>query len=351
MTAAIITVGGILLAVAIHELGHFLVARLCKMDVECYFVGFGPKLFSRTTKSGVEVGLRALPIGGYVKIPGMDLRKADEYPEGTYAKASWWQQVVVCAAGPLTHFAIAFLLIYSALVFLQPTAEPGLPLISAVELETGAFESGLRSGDVVVSVNGKEVSSWDDVGPHFEGDRDIVTILRDGETVTLSDVDWDGTYMAMSSARPNPLEAVPMAGQATVEIVPQLFGAIADTFARTPEITANVLGGEDAPAERAMSLVGLAATANDLHGSYGWFGLLLILAQLNVFFALLNLLPIYPFDGGHVAASILARVTEAAPRLRQKLLTGLAGSAWAVVAALGLLFVATFVVDIIDIVR
>lgn len=351
MTAALVTVGGILVAVAIHELGHFVVARLCKMEVECYFVGFGPKLFSWHTKSGVEVGLRALPIGGYVKIPGMDLRKADEYPEGTYAKASWLHQIAVCAAGPLSHFLIAFLLIFSALLFLQPVAGgAGRPTVSGVDMGSPAFESGLRAGDTVVEVDGTAVSSWGEVDEISDDDA-TVTVLRGDERLVLEDVSWDGVYVPTDTSRPGPAEAARMAGEATVQMVPALWDALVDTFARTPAITADVIKGGDAPSERAMSLVGLAAASDDLRGSYGWFGLLLILAQLNVFFAVLNLLPLYPFDGGHVAAAILSRVTQSVPDLRQKILTGFAGSAWAVVGALALLFVSTFLVDIIDILR
>src|SRR5690606_36904648 len=108
---------------------------------------------------------RWLPIGGYVKIPGMDLRRAEEMPPGTYAHSPWYSQVFVAVAGPLTHWLIAFVLFCVAIAFFLPsyTSVDG-PTVQAVEPATAGFEAGIRSGDLIVSVDGEAVSDWAEVG-------------------------------------------------------------------------------------------------------------------------------------------------------------------------------------------
>src|ERR671915_398930 len=101
----------VLVAVLIHEAGHFLSAKAFGIKVEEFFVGFGPRLWS-FRRGETEYGVKALPLGGYVRIAGMNPFQEptpEEYPR-TFGAKPIWQRALVIAAGPLTHFVIAFLL-------------------------------------------------------------------------------------------------------------------------------------------------------------------------------------------------------------------------------------------------
>lgn len=164
----IYVVGAVLLlfgaAVFVHELGHYLVARWCKMKVEAFAIGFGPKIFG-WTKDGIEYSWRWIPAGGYVKLPQMITSEA---LEGKHASAeaippaSPWAKIMVAGAGPLMNLIFAFVIatvIYA--VGLPVAVNPSI--IGYVEPNSGEYNAGIREGDRIVTVNGKLVKSWQDV--------------------------------------------------------------------------------------------------------------------------------------------------------------------------------------------
>src|SRR5213595_2840772 len=114
----VVFVVAILLVILIHEAAHFAVAKAFKIKVEEFFVGFGPRLWS-VRKGETEYGVKALPLGGYVRIAGMNPYQEpspEEYPRTFGAKPAW-QRAVVIVAGPATHFVIAFLILLALLAF------------------------------------------------------------------------------------------------------------------------------------------------------------------------------------------------------------------------------------------
>ena len=151
----------IIAIVMIHELGHFLAAKHGGMKVTEYFVGFGPRLWS-FRRGETEYGIKALPLGGYVKIPGMtNLEEVDPADEGRlYRDKPFHARLLVAVAGSAMHFLMAFLLLWALLSFI------GIPNANQVDfqgvLPVGgrpgpAQVGGVRPGDVVVSVDGKAV--------------------------------------------------------------------------------------------------------------------------------------------------------------------------------------------------
>jgi regulator of sigma E protease len=149
-------------AVFVHELGHFLVARLCGMKVLEFAIGWGPKVFSRK-RDGIEYSWRWIPAGGFVKLPQMITSealegKADEeiLPAPPLAK------ILVAVAGPTMNMVFAFVLatvIY--LVGLPVAINP--PIVGHVEENSDEFRKGIQEGDLIVQVDGKTVKSWQDV--------------------------------------------------------------------------------------------------------------------------------------------------------------------------------------------
>ena len=151
----------IIVIVMVHELGHFLAAKHGGMKVTEYFVGFGPRLWS-FRRGETEYGIKALPLGGYVKIPGMtNLEEVDPADEGRlYRDKPFHARLLVAVAGSAMHFLMAFVLLWVLLAFV------GVPNSNQVQIQglnpvggrpSPAAVAGIRPGDVVVSVNGKAV--------------------------------------------------------------------------------------------------------------------------------------------------------------------------------------------------
>src|SRR5438045_3496187 len=157
----------IIAVIVVHEAGHFVAAKACKMKVEEFFVGFGPRLWS-TRRGETEYGVKALPFGGYVRIAGMNPFQeptAEEAPR-TFGAKPVWQRAVVIGTGPVTHFVMAILLLgvyFSAI----GVAARFRPSVDAVETQLNGHRSpaataGFRPGDVIVAVDGQPLSPTSD---------------------------------------------------------------------------------------------------------------------------------------------------------------------------------------------
>ena len=167
----------LILVIVIHEAAHFAVARAFGIKVTEFFVGFGPKLWSRM-RGETEVGIKAIPAGGYVKIAGMNPYEtvAPEDLPRTFGAKPIWQRSLVILAGPATHFVLAFLCFAVWLGFVgQPVAKgvviSGGQADACTASESPAAAAGLRRGDVVVAVDGLHDPSADAAGGVHDGAR------------------------------------------------------------------------------------------------------------------------------------------------------------------------------------
>lgn len=146
--------------VALHEWGHYIVARLCKVKVLVYSVGMGPRLFSYTSKkSGIEYRLAALPIGGYVKM--LDEREGEVLAHEkhlAFNNVHPLKKIAIVAAGPLMNFIVAIVLFF--VLFLQPSEQLSTRI---GKLTNPAQSSGLVVGDTIVAIDQKPVESWQDI--------------------------------------------------------------------------------------------------------------------------------------------------------------------------------------------
>src|SRR5256885_9061686 len=153
----IIFIVSILLVILIHEAAHFGMAKAFKIKVEEFFVGFGPRLWSRR-RGDTEYGVKAFPLGGYVKIAGMNPYEEispEDYPR-TYPAKPAWQRALVIFAGPATHFVIAFVLFAVWLGVDRQLHHPGAPIPPVAKMPAGhpppAAPPGVRGGGPSVAV-------------------------------------------------------------------------------------------------------------------------------------------------------------------------------------------------------
>ncbi|MGH3961444.1 M50 family metallopeptidase [Mycobacterium sp.] len=335
----------ILVSVALHECGHMWVGRATGMRVRRYFVGFGPTLWS-TRRGGTEYGLKAIPAGGFCDIAGMTAMEElapDERDRAMY-KQKTWKRTAVLLAGPGMNFVIGLLLIYvMAVVWGLPNLHP---LTSAVVGETAcvtpeitkgqfaqcngvgpAYQAGIRPGDIVVKVGDTPVGNFAEMAAairNHTGPTPIV-VERDGTRMTLSvDVTpaqrWIGgsdtpSKVGMIGVAPkiyppmhyNVATAVPAAFVFTGDLSVELGKALATIPTKVGALVQAIGGGprsEDTP----ISIVGASIIGGDTVDHGVWEAFWFFLAQLNFILGALNLLPLLPFDGGHIAIAFYEKI-------------------------------------------
>ena len=348
----------ILLSVALHECGHMWVARATGMKVRRYFVGFGPTLWStrRPNKLGeTEYGLKAVPLGGFCDIAGMtsvEELAPDERPYAMYRQKTW-KRVAVLAAGPGMNFVIGFVLIYAiAIIWGLPNLnQPTTAMVgetSCVKSEVSQGElgdclvsspaaaAGIRAGDVVVAVGDTRVANFDELvaavrplnGPtEFTVQRD-----QDGRTeefTTTVDVTPSQRYVAADSAdaapvptdvgtigvtaaifgptQYNPLAAVPATFAFPGDLAVELGKALAKIPTKVGALVDSIGGGERDP-ETPISVVGASIIGGDTVDQGLWVAFWFFLAQLNFVLGAVNLIPLLPFDGGHIAIAVFEKL-------------------------------------------
>lgn len=326
----------LIVVIMFHEFGHYATAKLFGMKVEKFFLGFGPTLWS-VRRGETEYGVKAIPAGGFVKILGMSqYEEVDPADAGrTFHEQAAWKRAIVLAAGSATHFLVAVVLLFCALAFV------GLPsasnVVDFVTDDSPAQRAGLQQGDAIVAVDGVATSD-------FESVRELVT-ARGGATIPLV-VDRDGsrTELSVRVAEETPdgerqgfLGVAPTAvnqrlpaGEAlvgtvagdfsVVELTRLTFRGLAEVF--SPTGLSNWLGsiGDQGPRDASgpVSLVGIGQVVNAAGAAGDVFAVLGLLANLNIVLGILNILPLPPLDGGHLAVLGVEQSVNGVRRLRGK---------------------------------
>jgi membrane-associated protease RseP (regulator of RpoE activity) len=339
----------ILVSVALHECGHMWVARATGMKVRRYFVGFGPTLWSirRPNRLGsTEYGIKAIPLGGFCDIAGMTSVEELAPEDRPYAmfRQKVWKRVAVLFAGPAMNFVIGLVLVYAIAVIwglpnLNPPKEAIVGQTGCVAAQiskdqvadcTGpgpAAQAGIQSGDVIVKVGDTAVTTFDEarVALQKASGATPVVIERDGEQLTkVVDVtqtqrftgegDQPSTVGAIgisaASFGPtqyNPLSAVPATFAFTGDLAVELGKALAKIPTKIGALVHAIGGGERDP-ETPISVVGASIIGGETVDAGLWVAFWFFLAQLNFVLGAVNLVPLLPFDGGHIAIAVYEKI-------------------------------------------
>ena len=322
------------LAIAIHEFGHFIVALKLGLRVERFSIGFGPAIWKKTWK-GVEYRISWIPLGGYVSIPDVDPEgtKAIEGGEGNGERIprakrvaegdalagvgtekqtiSPWKEIAVAVAGPGMNIVLAVMLAF--LLAAIPSVRFGeLPATITTANPGGPAEkAGIRSGDTVLSVAGKSVSTWTEMQVEFQivGAREADVVLRDKDgverTVKVTPVQDPVTGAYFIDAVHIANEAVAASWMPHRSPIKQLAWDAGAIF--------RVLKGLVTPKEMKNTAKALGGPQMIVEGIYKsvrrdfWDGVG-FLRFLNVNLAVLNLLPIPVLDGGLIMFALFALV-------------------------------------------
>ena len=376
---------GVAVSIALHEVGHMWPAKRFGTKVTQFFVGFGRTVWS-VRRGETEYGLKAIPLGGYVKIVGMlppephadphELRATNtglftqmaadarqvEYGHVTvedeprlFYRLPWWKKVIVMAGGPTVNLVIATILFSISFMGFGvqmptttvdqvvdcaiPDAEIGRTCTDA-DPETPAVRAGLVPGDRITSFNGTAVTSWEQLVDLIRDNGDRVAAIeyaRGGATTT---VEVNTSVLArVSLDDPGLTEPVGFLGvrptfvterQGPGFVVTEMGSMIARTgeaIIRLPERMVGVVGsifGAERSDESPISVVGASRVAGELvtYDDPTWAErtqrIIGLLAGLNLFLWLFNLLPLLPLDGGHIAGALWEGLRRRIARWRGK---------------------------------
>jgi len=371
----LVVVFGLLLLIFLHELGHFTAARAVGIKPRKFYVGFPPAL-AKVRRNGVEYGIGSIPLGGYVRIPGMHRPAAKDFDvwirpalhedaalapvaqrirrqldaesfdgaraelpelrllldateltpaasrsaerayreveEATGDDAYWrqptWKRIVVIAAGPLANVLVAFVIFFAVFSTGAPSGDPSTE-VGAVETGTPAAAAGLQAGDKVVAVNGVRTATFAAVSKRIRAThgRDvIVTVERNGQMLQLGPrrtVEQSGRWIfgfvpAAKLVSYGPGTSAHKSGTLLWQITTGTGSAIGGLFhsKERKQLTGTV------------GIVRESAAALKVGLPY----YLQLLGLVSMSLALLNLLPLLPLDGGHIAVSIVEAVRRRA---------------------------------------
>ena len=383
----ILFIVAILVVVMIHEAGHLIVAKIFGFKATKFFVGFGPPLWS-FKKGETEYGIAAIPAGGFVKIVGMNPYEevAPEDEPRSYPNKPAWQRALVLVAGSATHWVVAFVILVITTMTIGFPTNQGTNEVALVERRiegnlAPAAEAGLKAGDVIVEIDGRPTEDWNDTRAAIRstppGETMNLVVERDGQrmevdarlgtaafseegelleyappgTEVTSDLPSGAETVAFLGIQPEPefktegpIGAMSTSGGIVVDVTARSFRGIG-------QVATMVFGGELWDAlqgegarqvdEGPLGLVGAGRIAGESVQSGQFLNFVGLIVGFTIFVGLMNLLPLPPLDGGHLAVLAWEKVTGNKVDIRK-----LIPIAAAVIGFFVILFIAVLYLDL-----
>lgn len=299
----------LLVMITVHEFGHYTAGKFFDFKINEFAIGFGPKLVSRTRKSGEVFSVRALPLGGFCAFAGED---EDDPDPGAFNNKKPWQRIIVLVSGALMNYLLAVLLVIAMFAGYGQPAYRVEKLDPAIVTPTA---QSLEVGDVILNLNGRRIYMATDIMKSIDklaaGDEIPVTVLRDGEKAELLvELKSDGNFTNIEDTDTllkalglNTLQAVNVRGgfwntlggsfEYSFRVAGTIFTVLGQLL--TGRLGLTSLGG---------TITTVSVTANAIRTG-GLNYLLMISSFIGVNLAVFNLLPIPALDGSRVIFTII----------------------------------------------
>ena len=325
---ALLTFVGIAVLVVLHEFGHFAAAKLVGMRVEKFSLFFGPWLW-KVQRGETTYGIATIPLGGYVKISGMNPHEPlpPEVQPRAFFRQPVWKRIVVIAAGPAVNLVLAFLILWVFFSFepIRDDEEPARPVVAAVNPGTPAV-GVLEKGDRIVAVDGVRGNSEvlrEQIGTHAcagepvagcrAADPVTLTIVRDGRQITRTvtpvyDAAEKRPLIGFGFEPPPPRELG--AGEAAAHSVETMWFVTR----RTVEVIAGIFYDAEKRQEVGSIVGGYETTRRTFE--YDAAQAIAILGLISLSLAIINLAPFLPLDGGHIFWALAEKVRGRAVSFR-----------------------------------
>ncbi len=340
------------LLIFVHEFGHFIFAKLFRVRVLKFSLGFGPKLIGRTVGE-TEYVISAFPLGGFVKMFGENLDEQDvseEEKQGSFAHKPVWQRFLIVFAGPVFNLLFAVFLFFMVFAFMGIPTAVDTTRVGKVSVDSPAAHGGLLDNDLILRINEKETLRWDDVlegVKSSDGKPLTIVVQRGGENVSLTvtpaiddvknvfgevveqrfmigikkadEMTWQESslYTALENACLQTWMYISLTAVGFVKIIQQV-------------VPASELGGP----------ILIAQIAGEQMRA-GWINLIYFMSLLSVNLGLLNLLPIPVLDGGHLAFLTIEGLRRKPLNMRAQIIAQQIG-----IGLLGMLMIFVFYNDI-----
>lgn len=339
----------LLLSVMIHEFGHFITARRYGMKVTEFFLGFGKRLWS-TTRGETEFGIKLIPAGGYCRIEGMSASDDPDNDPRAFHRANSGRKLIVLGAGSFLHFVLGYLLLF--ILFLAVGTSQLTSTISEVSAcipssasnftctkaspISPAKSAGLRAGDKIVSINAVPIKDWmkdvqvirDSPGRALSfgverGSKVLeLSITPAPRKVNGKTYGFIGIINEFAQVRSSPLNSLSKSATTTWSFGKASVKSLLSLPSKIPELWSQTVGGKKRDPEGLVGVVGVARVSGQAIASHslstaervGTF--IMIIASLNIFVGIFNVLPILPLDGGHMAVAIADEIRAFYARLR-----------------------------------
>lgn len=295
--------------VAIHEFGHFIFAKMAGIYVYEFSIGMGKKIFGKKKKDGeTEFCVRAVPLGGYVMIAGEDVEDEEIPKERQMCNKSFIQRFLVLFAGPFNNFLFALLVLFiSALIY---GAISSKPYVGDVAVDYPAYEAGIETDDLLISIDGEKITNWDRAliklqlnkgeSVQFEIKKPNGDIVK-YDIVPKKVVDDDGNEaykfgIATKYQKEYGFgKSIKYAFTKTGSLFVSMFDTLKYLF--TGRVGVNQLSGP----------VGIF-TIVDSQAKQGFEAILYLVAYLSINVGVINLLPFPAFDGGRILFLIIEKI-------------------------------------------
>lgn len=308
--------------VFVHEFGHYLVAKLCKVKVSEFSIGFGKQLWGKTDKAGTLWKVSAIPLGGYCKFlgdedaassSGKNSNLSEEDKKYAFAYQSPLKKLAIVVGGPGFNYLFAILIFIGIYSTFGKVEIP--PVIGEVLPNSAAAEAGILPNDRILSVDGKEIKTFQDFRAEIEMNTSGVVnieLQRSDKTINLEVKLKQISNKEKGLESNKPMVGVLSSSNVEIALVDLSFTqAVVTSFKETWNITEMTLLGVyqmitgERSAEDLGGIVRIAELSGDISKTKSLIDFLMFMALLSINLGLINLFPIPLLDGGHVVIFVI----------------------------------------------